>query len=298
MTPTLYVAKLRDDFKEPHELLKASDGEIIFLRRWPGLSEARPAILILHGITGYSEPYGKLMATELTASGFNVFGMDLRGHGRSDGRRGDYPSRERLTKDLCETMAFLKGRYSKVIVLGHSLGVLAAIVAVNACPENVDGMILLSAGKQVKPGAYAKPPISVALKTFLGITLFQGSRLIEYRRKGMGGQDDPLFNFRYTARFYSTLYGVSAWSVVRMLGKNRIDSPNLVTADLGIPVLVGVGDQDELFEVESAQALFDSVRSKKKEFFVVPGGHHAFFPKGSWGPVIEWLGKNYDNPQN
>jgi len=290
------VAKLREDFKEPHELLKASDGRIIFLRRWVGRSEAGPAILILHGITGYSEPYGKLMAAELAESGFNVFGMDLRGHGRSDGRRGDYPSGDRLVKDLCETLVFLKGRYSKVIVLGHSLGVLSAIVAVNACPENVDGMVLLSAGKRIKPGAYAKPPIGVALKTLLGVTLFQGSQMIEYRRRGMGGQEDPLFNFHYTARFYSALYGVSAWSVVRMLSRNRIDSPNLVTSNLSIPVLVGVGDQDELFTVESAKTLFDTVSSQRKEFFVVPGGHHAFFPSGSWGPMVEWLGENYSVP--
>jgi alpha-beta hydrolase superfamily lysophospholipase len=293
MTTTLDVAKLRDDFKEPHELLNASDGKTIFLRRWMGQSEAGPAILILHGITAYSEPYGKLMAAELAESGFNVFGMDLRGHGRSDGRRGDYPSRERLVKDLCETLSLLRGRYSRVIVLGHSLGVLSAIVAVNSCPENVDGIILLSAGKRIKPGAYAKPPIGVALKTLLGVTLLPGSRLIEYRRRGMGGQDDPLFNFRYTARFYSILYGVSTWSVVRMLRRNTIDSPNMViSAGLDLPVFFGVGDQDELFDVDSAKTLFDSLKSSKKEFFVVPGGHHGTFPKGSWGPVIGWLGRN------
>ncbi len=288
------VGKLREEFKEPHELVKTSDGKTIFLRQWSGDSGTDVAILVLHGITAYSEPYGKLLADELAGAGFNVFGMDLRGHGRSDGSRGDYPGRERLSGDLCETLAFLKSRFTKVVVLGHSLGVLSAVVAVNSCPANVDGLILLSAGRKVRPGAYSKPPAGVALRTLLGITLLPRSRLIEYRRRGMSGQGDPLFNFRYTARFYSTLYGTSAWSVVRMLGKNEIDSPNLVVSgSVGIPVLVGVGDQDELFSVDSVGAFFDSIGSSRKEFFVIPGGRHAAFPKGSLAPLVAWLRLNY-----
>jgi alpha-beta hydrolase superfamily lysophospholipase len=288
------VSKLREEFKEPHELVKVSDGKVIFLRHWVGSERTDLAILVFHGITAYSEPYGKLLAEDLARTGFNVFGMDLRGHGRSDGRRGDYPGGERLSEDLCETLAFLRGRFSKVVVLGHSLGVLSAVVAVNSYPANVDGLILLSAGRKVRPGAYSKPPAGVALKTLLGITLLPRSRLIEYRRRGMGGRGDPLFNFHYTARFYSTLYGTSAWSVVRMLGKNEIVSPNLVISGrMDIPVLVGVGDQDELFSVDSVRAFFDSVGCSRKEFFVIPGGRHAAFPTESWDPLIAWLRANY-----
>jgi pimeloyl-ACP methyl ester carboxylesterase len=157
-----------------------------------------------------------------------------------------------------------------------------------------DGLILLSAGRKTRPGAHAKPPAGAALKTLLGVVLFPGSPLIEYRRRGMTGTDDPLFNFHYTARFYSILYGASAWSVVRMFGRNEIDSPNLVISGrLDISVLVGVGDQDEIFPVDSTKALFDSIECSSKEFIVIPGGRHASFPAGSWGQLIEWLRKSY-----
>jgi pimeloyl-ACP methyl ester carboxylesterase len=114
--------------------------------------------------------------------------MDLRGHGMSDGVRGDYPSGERLSKDLCETTAFLKGRFSKVVVLGHSLGVLSAVITVNSCAGDVDGLVLLSMGRKVRPGAFVKPSAPAALKTLLGVTLFPGSPLIEYSRRGMTGR--------------------------------------------------------------------------------------------------------------
>ncbi len=290
----LDVGKLRDEFKGPHELVRTSDGKTIFLRHWVGDAGTDVAILVFHGITPYSGPYGKLMAEELARAGFNVFGMDLRGHGMSDGTRGDYPSGERLSKDLCETLAFLKGRFSKVVVIGHSLGVLSAVIAVNSCGGDVDGLILLSAGRKIRPGAFVKPSASAAMKTLLGITLFPGSPLIEYNRRGMTGRDAPLYNFPYTARFYAAVYGRSAWSGVRMLGKNEIDSPNLVVSGrLDIPVLVGVGDQDEIFPVDSVRALFDGIEWRRKEFIIIPGGRHAAFPEGSLAQLIVWLTRSF-----
>lgn len=284
------VRRLRDEFKQPHEVVRTSDGKVLFLRHWPGTPKANCAILVFHGITAYSEPYGKLLAEELAGAGLSVFGLDLRGHGRSDGIRGDYPSRERLAKDLCETLAFLRRTVSTVVILGHSLGVLSAIVAINNCPTLVDGLILLSAGRRIRPGAYATPPPRVVLKTLLAISLFHGTPLIEYYRRGMMGRDDPLFNFRYTARFYSTMYGTSAWSVLRMLRKNEIESPNLtIRAKRDVPVWVGVGDQDEIFPVESTRAFFESISSRRKEFMVIPGGRHTSFPPGSWGPLVAWI---------
>jgi acylglycerol lipase len=284
------VRKLRAEFKEPHELVRTSDGKILFLRHWPGAARTDLAILVFHGITAYSEPYGRLLAEELARAGLNVFGLDLRGHGRSDGIRGDYPSGLRFSKDLCETIASLKGKFSNVVVLGHSLGVVSAVVAVNSCPSLVDGLILLSGGRQVRPGAYGKPPPRVVLKTLLGIALFPHSPLIEYYRRGMMGRDDPLFNFRYTARFYSAIYGTSAWSVVRMFQKNEIESPNLtVLGKVDVPVLVGVGDQDEVFSVDSTRAFFENLSASTKDFIVIPGGRHASFPEGSWGTIVAWV---------
>jgi acylglycerol lipase len=288
------VGKLRDEFNGPHELVRTSDGKAIFLRHWVGDAGTDLAILVFHGITTYSGPYGKLLAEELAKAGFNVFGMDLRGHGMSDGVRGDYQSGERLSKDLCETIAFLKGKFSKVVVTGHSLGVLSAVIAVNSCGGDVDGLILLCAGTKIRPGAFVKPSASAALKTLLGVTLFPGSPLIEYNRRGMSGRDDPLYNFHYTARFYAAVYGKSAWSVVRMLGKNEFYSPNLVVSGrLDIPVLVGVGDLDEIFPVDSARAFFDGIECSRKEFIVIPGGRHAAFPEGSWAQLIAWVRRSF-----
>src|SRR5271157_2032479 len=122
------VARLRQEYQGPHELVTTSDGKTLFVRRWNSKGEAPVSVLIFHGITGYSGPYGPMVAEQLSSAGSDVFALDLRGHGLSDGKRGDYPSHERLVKDLTETVAFVRSKSKKLVVMGHSLGVLAAVV--------------------------------------------------------------------------------------------------------------------------------------------------------------------------
>jgi len=291
---TLDVQRLRQEFRQPHELVHTSDGKVLFLRHWVGSPGNRVAILVIHGITAYSEPYGRLVAGEISSAGFDVFGLDLRGHGRSDGVRGDYPGGERWRRDLAETTAFVKQRFPTVVMLGHSLGIFSALVAASRGDSDVDGLVLLSGGNQVRPDANPKPTAARALKALLGVLLFRSSRLIEYRREWMLGLDDPLFNFRYTARFYATIYGMSPWSVLKMMGRNRIESPNLALVGRPhLPIWVGVGEQDELFSVESARAFCEGLASDRKAFIVIPGGRHPYFPPGCWSPLIAWLNKSF-----
>ena len=292
--PEVDVAKLRSEYHGPHELLKTSDGKTLFIRAWEAKGEARASVLIFHGITGYSGPYGPLVAEHLAASGFDVFALDLRGHGLSDGRRGDYPSRERFVKDLNETIALVRTKSRKLVFLGHSLGALAAIAAVNSSPESVDGLVLLSVARRIKTGVYPKPKTGALLKMLFGIAIFRGTPVMEYRRQGQLGLDDPLFVFKYSARFYAVLYGVGALAVTRMLRSGLVDSPNLkFNQKLAVPLILGVGDQDELFAPEGVKAFLDEIDCDDKRYFVAPGAHHAMWPGDSWGPLDEWLGEKF-----
>jgi len=287
------VAKLRAEYQGPHDLIPTSDGKVLFLRRWDAAG-SRVAVLILHGITGYGGPYGPMVADQLRDAGYSVFAIDLRGHGLSDGRRGDYPSEERFVGDLDETVRFAKSKTEKLVVMGHSLGVLAAVVAAKNNPEKIDGLALVSAAKKIRTGVYPKPSSGAMLKALFGVALFRGSPLIEYRREGQTGLDDPLFNFSYSARFYSTLYGAGALKVMGMLRSGVIDSPNLAFPDkLRVPLFVAVGERDELFEAGAVKEFCEGIGCDDKEFHVIPGARHAAWPKGSFGPLVDWLGRKF-----
>ena len=252
------------------------------------------SVLILHGITGYSGPYGPMVAEQLSSGGVDVFGLDLRGHGLSDGRRGDYPSAEMLASDLRETISVVRAKSKRLVVMGHSLGALAAVVAVKGSPGSVDGLALVSASKRVRTGVYPKPSNYALLKTLIGVAILRGTPLIEYRRTGQLGLDDPLFNFHYSARFYSVLYGVGSMKVVGMLRSGLIESPNLEFSErLSIPVFVAVGDQDELFTIEGVKEFCDGIPCDDKEFQVANGARHAFWPRGTFDPLEAWLKRKF-----
>jgi len=288
--PQVDVTRLRSEYAGPHELLRTSDGKTLFIRAWKAKDKARASVLIFHGITGYSGPYGPMVAENLSASGYDVYGLDLRGHGLSDGRRGDYPSRERFVEDLDSAVALARSKSSKLILLGHSLGALAAIAAINSKPEPVDGLVILSAARRIRTGVYPKTKAGALLRTLFGVAILRGTPVIEYRRPGQLGLDDPLFTFKYSARFYTVLYGVGALAVTRMMRAGLLDSPNLrFNRKLSVPLLLGVGDQDELFPVEGVKEFHDEIECDDKSFFVAPGAHHATWPSDSWGPLDEWL---------
>jgi acylglycerol lipase len=63
--------------------------------------------------------------------------------------------------------------------------------------------------------------------------------------------------------------------------------------DLTIPVLVGVGDKDELFEIDKVKELYNAVPSDKKEFIVLKDTYHAKFPTESWQQLVIWLDKTF-----
>ena len=90
----------------------------------------------------------------------------------------------------------------------------------------------------------------------------------------MQGVDDPLFNFYYTLKF------------LRIFGANNVVVPRVVNQ----PLFFGIGDQDELFTVESAKSLFDEIPSENKEFHIFEGAKHAEFPGDAVSSdLIDWL---------
>nr|MDO8110870.1 alpha/beta fold hydrolase [Candidatus Sigynarchaeota archaeon] len=273
----LDIPRLRNEFEGAHYLLTTSDGITLFIQEWKSKKPSDVAILIFHGITAYSGPYGQIIGKELTEAGMNILGMNLRGHGLSDGVRGDYPSRKRVIKDICEAIEFAKTKYAKIIVLGHSLGAVAVGLATNHCLDKIDGIILVGAGRTIRPGVYKKPTASQKCKILATALFSPGKRIIKYYRDGMMGLDDPLFNFAYSPRF------------MMALSVKSITFPS----EIPCPVLMAIGENDEIFSQESARALLDEMPAKDKTIIVIPGAKHAAYPPGSWTKLIEWYNARY-----
>ena len=275
------AAILRQNFKEAHHQFTATDGETLFLRRWnpdtiiPEKKEI--AVLIFHGITAHSGAY-EMAGKPISSGGYTTFGLDYRGHGLSGGNRGDSPNKERWIADLAESVKYIKSLgYSKVIILGHSLGVASAICATNAIPNDISGLILLSGAYEGKKGLTKPPTFFQKTKIIASSILRPSYQVVEYYRDGMTGSKDPLFNFRYTLRFLT------------MLDVKKLRLPE----NLNIPVLVGAGEKDELFDTDKVKEFYNAIPGNKKEFLVMKGATHARIPVECWEEIVSWLNKNF-----
>ena len=275
------AAVLRQNFAGPHNLVTTSDRETLFLRRWDPdsvvVAKKGIAVLILHGFTAYSGPYS-MAGVPISKGGYTVFGLDYRGHGLSGGNRGDSPGKDRWIGDLADAVKYIKGLgFSRVVVLGHSLGVAAAICAADTVPGDIAGLVLLSGAYEGRKGV-SKPLSFFQQARLVSCAVLRPSyRAAEYYREGMKVSDDTLWNYRYTPRF------------LLMLDVKKLRLP----PDLNIPVLVGVGDRDELFEVDKVRDFYNLVPGDKKEFLIMKNATHAKISLENWEEVVAWLDKTY-----
>ncbi len=276
------AVKLRENYTEPHELLTTSDGETLFIRRWNPDSLVPPkkdmAVLIFHGITAYSGAYDMAGKT-LAKGGYTTFGLDYRGHGLSGGNRADSPGKERFTADLVETVKYIKSLgFQKVVVMGHSLGVVSSITLANTAPKELAGLILLSAAYERRKEAEVVPPSTFQKAKIVASSVLRPSyQAVEYYREGMVVSKDPLYNYRYTLRF------------ITMIPVKDLR----IKQDMHIPIMVGIGDKDELFTVEKARYLYDLIPGNQKEFIILKDMYHAKIPVESWEACVAWLDKTY-----
>ena len=271
------LEKLRDACEDPYHLLKSKDGTELFLREWKADQLSKTSFLIHHGITAYSGPYD-IIGKRLSEMGYTTYGLDLRGHGLSEGARGDYSSKDKLFEDLEVALDFIKSKHDNIVLIGHSLGVVISAISVNLFPEQIKGLVFLSAAREVREGAYTKKAFATTVKILFWSIIKPNKAVIHYYREGIRGIEDPLFNFYYTLRFLKTI------------NSNKLILPEEIT----YPVFVGVGENDELFSVDATKAFFEEIPSETKEFAILPGARHAHFEETSFEPLFNWIKNTFD----
>jgi alpha-beta hydrolase superfamily lysophospholipase len=105
---------------------RGAGGIELIAHRWApdGPLAPKAAVAIVHGFGEHSGRYGAVVSA-LTGRGFAVHGFDLRGHGRSPGRRGHISAWSEYRDDLAACLDHVQAREAPgtpVFLYGHSLG--------------------------------------------------------------------------------------------------------------------------------------------------------------------------------
>lgn len=104
------------------QIIQRSNAKLL-LRTWPAKPASRACICLVHGLGEHSGRY-RHVVEYFNQAGFSVGAFDLRGHGRSSGKRGDCKHYSILLDDIQEVLEFVVNEYQNqpCILYGHSFG--------------------------------------------------------------------------------------------------------------------------------------------------------------------------------
>ena len=100
----------------------STDGTTLFGRHWP-VESPKSVMTLVHGFGEHCGRYGP-MATHLNSQKIAVVSLDLRGHGKSEGRRGVIKSYDEYHEDLAALLTKSQALYPDTpqVLYGHSMG--------------------------------------------------------------------------------------------------------------------------------------------------------------------------------
>jgi acylglycerol lipase len=260
----------------------APSGLSLFERHWLPESAPRADVVIVHGYAEHSGRY-EHVGTALAGRGYAVHAFDLRGHGRSEGRRVFVRSMKEFLDDLDAFLQRNKHPERPLFLLGHSMGGTVVALAAVTRETGAQGMIL--SGPALTTSA---SPLMTRIVLLLG-RLFPSLRLRKLDAATVSR--DPAVVAAYEADPLVDRGKIYAGTAAAMVRATRtIDKHE---ADIRLPLLIMHGTEDQLASPAGSQALHERASSTDKTLHLYAGLYHEIFNEPEQqaviGDVLAWL---------
>lgn len=221
--------------------------------RWD-LEDAEGIVCIIHGIGEYAGRYER-MAGKLREAGYAVFSMDLRGHGKSSGKRGHCAPRETIRRDIDELISAAEGAYPgrPLILYGHSMGGNIALDyrKRGACNYKPAAYVISAPWVQlVRPiPAYQYAAVKLLAKIIPSFTISSGVSAGELGNpKTVGDYErDPLIHKKI-----SLLCALEGFEIGSALAEGRLADNG---GAQGIPMLLMHGTGDKICSIKGSEKI-------------------------------------------
>jgi alpha-beta hydrolase superfamily lysophospholipase len=247
--------------------IEARDGTRLFVRTGSPTGPAKGTVVITHGRGEHSGRYAHV-ASALIAHGFAAALFDLRGHGRSSGRRGDVPGYAALLDDLgCVLQRICADSAGPLFLFGHSLG---GQIVLNYLIENEEkncrGAVVASPYLRLafQPERWRLALAALFRKTLPAITLrtfLPPSRLSRDEAHLVSLPDLDLIHHRISSRMFDA---VEQGAAAALAGAPRMK----------VPLLLIHGANDSVTSVEATREFFAAAGAEDKTLEVFPGMLH------------------------
>ncbi len=250
-------------------------------------------IIACHGMAAEAD-YFILFADQIVEqTGTAIYAMDYRGHGRSDGQRGDIKNFQGIIDDFKEFIEFIQPKHPEIplFILGESMGGIVSLNLVSQNPELFKGIIEFAPAVRVKTSSFSIKEL-FRLLGGLFIYPFKPSKLI-FKTKGnesVGIRVEAHQRFDFENPYH--LEAVSLRYILQLnkyLKKAAKSGPSIV-----VPIIIFQGEGDNQVSAEGVAEFFDTIASEDKELILVPEAYHVLstdptFIDWGWKKLRTWL---------
>lgn len=242
-------------------------GTQIYYQTWTPPRKPKAILVITHGIGEHGGRYTDV-ADYFAKRSFAVWAYDLRGHGKSGGKRGHVDNFDDYLADLGHMIRVAKERdpTAKTFLIGHSLGPLIVAYYAEKHPGKLAGFVISGPafGEKMKVSpvkAFIGKALSGIMPTFTTTTGLDPNLLSHDREIVRKYVEDPLVHKVATARWFTEY--------------RRVQSETMQGADkLTLPCLILQGGADGIVDASLTTEFYKRVASSDKTLKVYDGFYH------------------------
>jgi acylglycerol lipase len=260
---------------------KSYDGLELYGQVWTTEAKPKAVIILIHNHGEHSGIY-KDFARNLTDNNYSVVGMDFRGHGRSEGKRGYASSYRKLIKDLqtlIDSSESLFPGYPRILI-GEGLGGNIAIYYLSTHITNISCLIVVSPWL-VLEHRFPKSKMFAGniIRHILPTCMLETGFTAEDKRRGQDAirkyMNDPLMHDKVSIRlFYEIIFA------------GQRSSRSIYKINMPVLVMHGTGDIVASFK---ASKNFVLNASKKTIFQEWPDYYHDLLTDEGSDKVFRYI---------
>ncbi|MCB1168530.1 MAG: lysophospholipase [Leptospiraceae bacterium] len=278
------------EYQNHRDKIITDDGLRLFTQAWVP-PRPKKHLVIHHGFGEHSDRYGNVLRI-LADQDMAIYAFDARGHGRSQGKKGDCSGIERYVTDLELFLLHIKEKWGvrKPYLLGHSMGglVAAAFATTQLNQWEIKALLLSAPGLRVKltPLMQLKKSAGYVLRMLKPDLIMEAGLDLNFLSHDRGVitayQKDPLVHGKVSVRMALSLLN---------FGEVVLEKAYKVK----LPVWIGHGSDDGIADPSGSMEFYEKIASTDRSMQIYEGLYHEIFNEIRPDPLLDlrnWLSKH------